>query len=62
MQQFYPDPAPRLGLLSRKPQRITATLHWGLCQYLQRRADVEGRSLSNLICHLLEAAQAADKG
>jgi hypothetical protein len=43
-------------LLRRKPTRISATLPWGLAQRLQERADVEGRSLSNLIAHLLEGA------
>ncbi len=43
-------------LLRRKPQRVTATLPWHLVQSLQQRADFEGRSLSNLIAHLLEAA------
>jgi len=42
------------GLLQRKPQRVTATLSWQLHQRLQERADYEGRSLSNLVCHLLE--------
>jgi hypothetical protein len=41
-------------LLQRKPQRVTATLSWQLHQRLQERADYEGRSLSNLVCHLLE--------
>jgi hypothetical protein len=51
----------RLGavdLLRRRPQRVTATLPWHLVQHLQERADFEGRSLSNLIAHLLEAAKA----
>jgi hypothetical protein len=48
--------ASALDLLQRKPQRISATLNWRLHQRLQVRADYEGRSLSNLICHLLEAA------
>jgi len=43
-------------LLRRKPQRIFATLSWHLAQRLQERADYEGRSLSNLIAHLLEGA------
>ena len=43
-------------LLRRKPTRISATLPWQLAQRLQSRADVEGRSLSNLIAHLLEGA------
>ena len=41
-------------LLRRKPQRVTATLSWGLMERLQQRADYEGRSVSNLVCHLLE--------
>ena len=47
---------PASELLRRKPQRVTATLPWHLVQNLQQRADFEGRSLSNLIAHLLEAA------
>jgi hypothetical protein len=49
-------PQPALNLLSRKPTRITFTAHWELQQRLQRRADAEGRSLSNLISFLLETA------
>ena len=45
----------RLSLLQRKPMRVTSTLPWHLVQHLQERADYEGRSLSNLIAHLLEA-------
>ena len=41
-------------LLLRKPIRVTATLNWQLHQRLQERADFEGRSLSNPVCHLLE--------
>ena len=43
-------------LLQRKPQRVTATMPWTLHNKLQTRADEEGRSLSNLIAHLLETA------
>jgi len=46
----------RIELLGRRPQRITFTAHWQLHQRLQQRADVEGRSMSNLISHLLEVA------
>jgi hypothetical protein len=42
--------------LRRKPTRITTTLNWSLHQRLQQRADYEGRSLSNLVAHLLESA------
>jgi len=37
------------------PQRITAKLPWALHCQLRDRADIEGRSLSNLVAHLLEA-------
>jgi len=40
---------PAANLLTRRPTRITFTAHWELQQRLQRRADAEGRSLSNLI-------------
>jgi hypothetical protein len=43
-------------LMRRKPTRVCATLSWALHQRLQDRADYEGRSLSNLIAHLLEGA------
>jgi hypothetical protein len=36
---------------------VTATLPWHLVQNLQQCADFEGRSLSNLIAHLLEASK-----
>ena len=42
--------------MMRHPQRISATLNWQLHQRFQDRADLEGRSLSNLIAHLLELA------
>jgi hypothetical protein len=51
-------PQPAVSLLSRKPTRITFTACWQLQQTLQQRADQEGRSLSNLIAHLLEVATA----
>jgi hypothetical protein len=47
---------PASELLRRSPQRISATLSWALHQRLQDRADYDGRSLSNLIAHLLENA------
>jgi hypothetical protein len=43
-------------LMRRNPQRATSTLGWALVQRLQRRVDKEGRSLSNLIAHLLETS------
>jgi hypothetical protein len=45
-------------LLRRKPERVTVTLNWALRQRLQTRADEEGRSLSNLLAHLLETVSA----
>jgi hypothetical protein len=62
MTTFYSAPSASpastrpADLLRRRPQRVTATLPWQLVQNLQQRADFEGRSLSNLIAHLLEAA------
>jgi hypothetical protein len=43
-------------LLRRRPSRITLTVHWQLRQELQKRADEQGRSLSNLLAFLLEQA------
>jgi hypothetical protein len=47
----------RVSVLQRKPQRVCATLPWHLHKKLQERADLDGRSLSNLIAHLLEVAK-----
>lgn len=57
-QQPSSASAARLDLLQRRPQRVTATLPWHLVQRLQDRATNDGRSLSNLIAHLLERATA----
>ncbi len=57
-QQPSSNPSARMELLQRRPQRVTATMSWQLHQRLQCRADEEGRSLSNLITFLLEAATA----
>lgn len=46
----------RIAILSRKPRRVTITIHWQLHQRLLARADQEGRALSNLMAHLLEVA------
>lgn len=61
MPTFYRPPEgsaallqPAANLLNRKPVRVTFTACWQLHQSLQKRADAEGRSLSNLIAHLLE--------
>jgi hypothetical protein len=43
-------------LMRRSPQRVTATLSWHLHQRLVDRATYEGRSISNLMAHLLESA------
>jgi hypothetical protein len=65
MNAFYSRPTapsaslqPTANLLRRKPTRATVTLGWKLHQDLQARADEEGRSLSNLMAHLLETALA----
>jgi hypothetical protein len=47
---------PASELARRKPSRISATLPWHLVHRLEERAAYEGRSLSNLIAHLLEGA------
>jgi macrodomain Ter protein organizer (MatP/YcbG family) len=60
MTTFYGrQPMPSSNALLRKPQRVTITLNWALRQRLQSRADEEGRSLSNLLAHLLETAESA---
>lgn len=38
----------------KHPQRISVTIAWHVLQSLQRRADEEGRSLSNLAAFELE--------
>lgn len=40
----------------RHPQRISVTIAWHVVQALQDRADLEGRSLSNLAAYELERA------
>lgn len=47
---------------SRKPQRITITIPYGLWRTLQDKADLEGRSLSNLCCYVLESALEYKRG
>jgi len=46
---------PAFELARRSPKRVCATLPWALHCQLRDRADIEGRSLSNLVAHLLEA-------
>ena len=41
--------------MQRKPQRVSVTISWALYQRLLERSDFEGRSLSNLAAHILEA-------
>jgi hypothetical protein len=48
----------QVAILSRKPQRVTITVNWSLHRRLLERADREGRSLSNLMAHLLKVATA----
>ena len=43
-------------LMRRHPVRISTTVNWGLHHRLQDQADRDGRSLSNLVAHLLELA------
>lgn len=47
-------PVPTEILLRRKPRRVTITVSWQTYQQLQKRADYEGRSFSNLAAYLLE--------
>lgn len=44
------------GPTFKHPQRISVTVAWHVLQALQRRADEEGRSLSNLAAFELECA------
>jgi hypothetical protein len=48
--------ATTLQLLQRKTQRATITLPQGVLEDLLAIADQDGRSLSNLIAHILEGA------
>ena len=43
----------------KHPQRLSVTVSWAVMQALQRRADHEGRSLSNLAAYELERALTA---
>ena len=45
-----------IDLARRSPQRVSITLPWALHCQLREQADYEGRSLSNLAAHLLEAS------
>jgi hypothetical protein len=56
MTTFYGRQTTPASLLHRKPGRVTITIPWALRQSLQERADEEGRSLSNLLAHLLEVS------
>jgi len=47
-------PLDRLGHLTRKPQRISITIPYGLYEALVQASDYQGRSLSNLASFLLE--------
>jgi hypothetical protein len=48
-KRYGPD-----GPAFKHPQRISVTIAWHVLQSLQRRADEEGRSLSNLAAFELE--------
>jgi hypothetical protein len=50
-----PAAASAAELLKRRPVRLTATVSWSVHQALQERSIYEGRSVSNLIAHLLES-------
>lgn len=50
-----------LARLQRRPVRVTATMPAALHEQLLQRSDLEGRSLSNLIAYLLEAAMASPR-
>jgi len=39
---------------SRKPQRMSITVPWGLYKHMLEVSDKEGRSLSSLASHWLE--------
>ena len=41
---------------TRKPERLTFTAPWRVARELQELSLQEGRSVSNLIAHLLESA------
>lgn len=43
-----------IPLALKKPVRVTATIQAALAVSLQAQAEREGRSLSNLIAHILE--------
>lgn len=49
-------PATDLEPWRRAPRRLSVTLSWQTLQALLQRADVEGRSASNLAAFLLETA------
>lgn len=55
-QSKQSQPASGISVMQRSSQRLTTTVSWVVCQRLQQRADEEGRSVSNLMAHLLEIA------
>ena len=55
-QLQQPHPGPRISVMQRSSKRLTTTLPWAVSERLQQRADDEGRSISNLMAHLLEVA------
>ena len=56
MESTIATPADRRRFSVRKPQRVSFTLNYRTYQLLVQRSLTEGRSLSNLIAHLVERA------
>lgn len=46
----------RLSIAQRKPYRLTAVFPFAVAQWLFSHAAEQGRSVSNLIAHLVEMA------
>lgn len=51
----------RLTLLQRKPARLTAVFPHAVASWLYEQATAQGRSVSNLIAHLVELAMRRDQ-
>ena len=54
------DPKTRLQLLRRKPYRISANFPMCVADWLFRQSATQGRSVSNLISHIVESAMRSD--
>ncbi len=46
----------RISILQRKPHRITAVFPFAVATWLFEQAAHQGRSVSNLVAHLVELA------